>query len=142
LTFRTGIPSGLGARHAPKPKSRIRPSLFCPFSMQFQLPKFSSCLYSSTPSTKDRKDRDALHKSLLFVKTASSIHSTSMVESRKQLVNNSPANHSAGLPPTKIGRLPTKFISRSLMTDDRFLSADIVGQSADFYRSSDIGLTR
>jgi len=27
-----------------------------------------------------------------------------MMESRKQLVNNSPANHSAGLPPTKIGR--------------------------------------
>jgi len=63
--------------------------VFCQFSMQLQLPKFSSCLYSGTPSTKDRKDRDVLHKSLLFVKTASSVHLTSVMESRKQVNNSS-----------------------------------------------------
>ena len=49
----------------PNPNPGSAPACFAHFSMQFQLPKFSSCLYSGTPSTKDRKDRDVLHKSLL-----------------------------------------------------------------------------
>jgi len=66
-----------------------------------------------------------------------------MIECRKQLVNNSPANHSAGFPPTKIGRFLSADKNRPIFDDRRQI---FVGRycrpilSADFYRSSDIGL--
>jgi len=49
-----------------------------------------------------------------FIKANSLVNSTSMLENCKHLINNSPANHRAGYPPTKLfsleKNLPIKFV--------------------------------